>query len=161
MGGRQYSAWHPVDRTDWKSYIPSLMFFKRICDVWDEEYQAAVATRPKPCWARPIQAKRPKRSKSRWRQRLRKHLHNPRFCQLSGRLEPLKERHEQGQLHSVELLKRLLDLAKHQCRGTRSQKGAAQDVIRLQAASGCGVVREGVWLCAAVLLRRSVLKVIV
>ncbi len=27
----------PVDRTDWKSYILSLLFFKRICDVWDEE----------------------------------------------------------------------------------------------------------------------------
>ena len=29
----------PVDRTDWKSYILPLQFFKRICDVWDEEYQ--------------------------------------------------------------------------------------------------------------------------
>ena len=28
----------PVDRTDWKSYILPLLFFKRICDVWDEEY---------------------------------------------------------------------------------------------------------------------------
>ena len=27
----------PVDRTDWKSYIFPLLFFKRICDVWDEE----------------------------------------------------------------------------------------------------------------------------
>lgn len=26
-----------VDRTDWKSYILPLLFFKRICDVWDEE----------------------------------------------------------------------------------------------------------------------------
>ena len=26
----------PVDRTDWKSYILPLLFFKRICDVWDE-----------------------------------------------------------------------------------------------------------------------------
>jgi type I restriction enzyme M protein len=34
----------PVDRTDWKSYILPLMFFKRICDVWDEEYQEAVNT---------------------------------------------------------------------------------------------------------------------
>jgi type I restriction enzyme M protein len=34
----------PVDRTDWKSYILPLMFFKRICDVWDEEYQEAVQT---------------------------------------------------------------------------------------------------------------------
>ncbi len=34
----------PVDRTDWKSYILPLLFFKRLCDVWDEEYQAAVNT---------------------------------------------------------------------------------------------------------------------
>jgi type I restriction enzyme M protein len=34
----------PVDRTDWKSYILPLMFFKRICDVWDEEYKEAVET---------------------------------------------------------------------------------------------------------------------
>ena len=34
----------PVDRTDWKSYILPLLFFKRICDVWDEEYQAALDT---------------------------------------------------------------------------------------------------------------------
>ncbi len=34
----------PVDRTDWKSYILPLLFFKRICDVWDEEVAAAVAT---------------------------------------------------------------------------------------------------------------------
>ena len=33
----------PVDRTDWKSYILPLLFFKRICDVWDEEYAAAIA----------------------------------------------------------------------------------------------------------------------
>jgi type I restriction enzyme M protein len=26
-----------VDRTDWKAYILPLLFFKRICDVWDEE----------------------------------------------------------------------------------------------------------------------------
>ncbi len=34
----------PVDRTDWKSYILPLLFFKRICDVWEEEYQAALET---------------------------------------------------------------------------------------------------------------------
>ena len=33
----------PVDRTDWKSYILPLLFYKRICDVWDEEYEAMVA----------------------------------------------------------------------------------------------------------------------
>lgn len=34
----------PVDRTDWKSYILPLLFFKRICDVWDEEYTESVTT---------------------------------------------------------------------------------------------------------------------
>ena len=34
----------PVDRTDWKSYILPLLFFKRICDVWDEEYTEMVET---------------------------------------------------------------------------------------------------------------------
>lgn len=33
----------PVDRTDWKSYILPLLFFKRICDVWDEEHEAMIA----------------------------------------------------------------------------------------------------------------------
>jgi type I restriction enzyme R subunit len=44
--------------------------------------------------------------------RLRKHMGNPRYRKLSERLEALKERHEQGQLHSVEFLKQLLDLAR-------------------------------------------------
>src|SRR3989442_5132195 len=30
-----------VDRTDWKAYILPLFFFKRICDVWDEETKEA------------------------------------------------------------------------------------------------------------------------
>ncbi len=34
----------PLDRADWKSYILPLLFFKRLCDVWDEEYQEAVET---------------------------------------------------------------------------------------------------------------------
>ncbi|MCB0047582.1 MAG: SAM-dependent DNA methyltransferase [Caldilineaceae bacterium] len=34
----------PVDRTGWKSYILPLLFFKRICDVWDEEYAETVNT---------------------------------------------------------------------------------------------------------------------
>ena len=32
----------PVDRTDWNSYILPLLFFKRICDVWDEEFAEMV-----------------------------------------------------------------------------------------------------------------------
>ena len=31
----------PLGRTDWMSYILPLLFFKRICDVWDEETTAA------------------------------------------------------------------------------------------------------------------------
>ena len=45
-------------------------------------------------------------------QRLHNHIGNPRFRELSERLEALKERHERGLLHSVEFLKNLLDLAK-------------------------------------------------
>jgi len=33
-----------VDRTDWKGYILPLLFFKRICDCWDEETQEAAET---------------------------------------------------------------------------------------------------------------------
>jgi type I restriction enzyme M protein len=33
-----------VDRTDWKGYILPLLFFKRICDVWDEETAEARET---------------------------------------------------------------------------------------------------------------------
>ncbi|MCP4426036.1 MAG: HsdR family type I site-specific deoxyribonuclease, partial [Chloroflexi bacterium] len=43
--------------------------------------------------------------------RLRKHMGNPRFRALSERLESLKERHEAGQLNSLEFLKQLIDLA--------------------------------------------------
>ncbi len=31
-----------VDRTDWKGYILPLLFYKRICDVWDEEYSRMI-----------------------------------------------------------------------------------------------------------------------
>jgi type I restriction enzyme R subunit len=44
--------------------------------------------------------------------RLRSQMGNPRYRKLSERLEALKERHEAGQLHSVEFLKQLLDLAR-------------------------------------------------
>lgn len=33
----------PVDAADFKTYIFPLLFFKRICDVWDEEYEEIVA----------------------------------------------------------------------------------------------------------------------
>jgi type I restriction enzyme M protein len=35
-----------VDAADFKTYIFPLLFFKRICDVWDEEYQEISLTRP-------------------------------------------------------------------------------------------------------------------
>ena len=46
---------------------------------------------------------------ARW---LRKRLHDPRFKELSERLEALKEKHEQGLLLSIDFLKALLDLAR-------------------------------------------------
>jgi len=44
--------------------------------------------------------------------RLRKHKNNPKFIALGERLERLKEKHEQGLLHSIDFLKELLILAK-------------------------------------------------
>jgi type I restriction enzyme R subunit len=44
--------------------------------------------------------------------RLRKHKDNPKFVALGERLEKLKERHEQGLLHSLDFLKELLTLAR-------------------------------------------------
>ncbi len=44
--------------------------------------------------------------------RLRTHKNNPVFIALGERLEKLKERHEQGLLHSIDFLKELLTLAK-------------------------------------------------
>ena len=44
--------------------------------------------------------------------RLRRHLHDPRFKPLAERLEALREKHEQGLLISIDFLKGLLDLAR-------------------------------------------------
>jgi len=44
--------------------------------------------------------------------RLRKHKKDPKFVELGERLEKLKEKHEQGLLHSLDFLKELLTLAK-------------------------------------------------
>ena len=44
--------------------------------------------------------------------RLRQHLHDPRFRALGERLEALRQKHEQGLLISIEFLKSLLDLAR-------------------------------------------------
>jgi type I restriction enzyme R subunit len=44
--------------------------------------------------------------------RLQRRRDNPTFVALGERLERLKERHEQGQLHSIQFLKELLTLAR-------------------------------------------------
>ncbi|MEO5329277.1 MAG: DUF3387 domain-containing protein, partial [Magnetococcus sp. THC-1_WYH] len=44
--------------------------------------------------------------------RLRKHKDNPKFIALGERLEKLRERHEQGLIHSIDFLKELLELAR-------------------------------------------------
>ena len=44
--------------------------------------------------------------------RLRKHIGNPRFKALSTRLEDLKKRFDEGQMHSIAFLKELLDIAR-------------------------------------------------
>ena len=45
-------------------------------------------------------------------ERLRSHIHDPRFRALGERLEELRQRHEQGLLVSIEFLKSLLELAR-------------------------------------------------
>lgn len=50
-----------VDRTDWKAYILPLLFFKRLSDVWDEEYQAAVGRRGRRMLKHPAKDASPRR----------------------------------------------------------------------------------------------------
>ena len=42
MGGRPHLA-RPVDAADFKTYVFPLLFFKRISDIYDEEYKAGLA----------------------------------------------------------------------------------------------------------------------
>jgi len=56
--------------------------------------------------------KRAKEFEAKLIARLRKHMGNPKYRQLSERLEALKERHERGMLTSVEFLKHLLEVAR-------------------------------------------------
>jgi type I restriction enzyme R subunit len=72
--------------------------------VLDAELLEAVLGTPDP-------RKKAKEIEIKVARRLRKHMGDPRFRALSERLEALKERHERGQLHSIEFLKQLLDLA--------------------------------------------------
>jgi type I restriction enzyme, R subunit len=73
--------------------------------VLDAELLEAVLGAPDP-------KKKSKEVEIKISMRLRKHQGNPAYKTLSERLEALKERHEQSQLHSVQFLKELLDLAK-------------------------------------------------
>jgi type I restriction enzyme R subunit len=72
--------------------------------VLDAELLEAVLGTPDP-------RKKAKEIEIKVGRRLRKHMGDPRFRALSERLEALKERHERGQLHSIDFLKQLLDLA--------------------------------------------------
>jgi type I restriction enzyme R subunit len=61
--------------------------------------------------------------------RLRRHIHDPRFKELSQRLEELKLKHEQGVLISIEFLKELLDLARDVVEAERTAEPIAEEEI--------------------------------
>jgi type I restriction enzyme, R subunit len=73
--------------------------------ILDAELLEAVIGSPDP-------RKRATEYESKLTSRLRKHMGNPIYKQLSERLEALKERHERGVLNSVDFLKSLLALAR-------------------------------------------------
>jgi len=72
--------------------------------VLDADLLEAVLSNPDPKKAKEIEIK--------LNRRLRKHAGNPKFKQLSERLDALKDRFEAGQINSVEFLKELLQIAK-------------------------------------------------
>jgi type I restriction enzyme R subunit len=72
--------------------------------VLDSDLLEAVLSNPDPKKAKEIEIKLIRR--------LRKHAANPKFKQLSERLDALKVRFESGQINSVEFLKQLLVIAK-------------------------------------------------
>ncbi len=65
--------------------------------------------------------------------RLRKHQNIPEFIALGERLEKLRERHEQGLLHSIDFLKELLTLAKEVVQAEK-QANPADEQARAKAA---------------------------
>ena len=73
--------------------------------IVDAEMLEAIMGSPEP-------NKRAKAFELKLTARLRKHIGNPKYRQLSERLEALKERHERGLLNSVEFLKHLLEIAR-------------------------------------------------
>lgn len=72
--------------------------------VLDADLLEAVLSNPDPKKAKEIEIK--------LKRRLRGHGGNPRFKQLSERLDALKDRFESGQVNSVEFLKALLEIAR-------------------------------------------------
>jgi type I restriction enzyme R subunit len=72
--------------------------------VLDADLLEAVLSNPSPKKAKEIEIK--------LKRRLRGHAQNPKFKQLSERLDALKDRFETGQINSVEFLKQLLEIAK-------------------------------------------------
>lgn len=72
--------------------------------ILDADLLEAVLSNPDPKKAKEIEIK--------LNRRLRKHAGNPKFKQLSERLDALKDRFEAGQINSVEFLKELLQIAK-------------------------------------------------
>lgn len=72
--------------------------------VLDADLLEAVLSNPDPKKAKEIEIK--------LHRRLRKHAGNPKFKNLSERLDALKARFESGQINSVEFLKQLLEIAK-------------------------------------------------
>ncbi len=72
--------------------------------VLDADLLEAVLSNPDPKKAKEIEIK--------LKRRLRGHDGNPKFKQLSERLDALKDRFESGQINSVEFLKQLLEIAK-------------------------------------------------
>jgi len=72
--------------------------------VLDADLLEAVLSNPDPKKAKEIEIK--------LQRRLRDHGGNPRFKQLSERLDALKDRFEAGQVNSVQFLKELLEIAK-------------------------------------------------
>lgn len=72
--------------------------------VLDADLLEAVLSNPDPKKAKEIEIE--------LKRRLRDHSGNPKFKQLSERLDALKDRFESGQINSVEFLKQLLEIAK-------------------------------------------------
>ena len=98
--------------------------------------------------------KKSKEIEIRVAERLRRHLHDPRFRALGERLEELRRKHEQGLLVSIEFLKSLLELAHDVVEAElRSLRASSNSSVQVPPAPGPGAVRPGLWLYSAALLR--------